>query len=76
MHFHTLVCENPLKPYPTGHMFLPETRDAANVLLARIEAAEARADAAEARVKVLEETLEFYADCARKALKEPEHGAS
>ena len=33
LHFHTMICNNPMKGYPTGHMFSAETRDAANVLL-------------------------------------------
>lgn len=35
-HFQAMVCENPLKPYPTGYAFPQETRDAAKVLMAAI----------------------------------------
>lgn len=42
MHFQTMVCENPMKDYPTGHMFQAQTRDAAQLLVSRIEALEAQ----------------------------------
>lgn len=35
-HFQMLICENPMKAYPTGHLFQAQTRDAAQVLIAEI----------------------------------------
>ena len=51
MHFQTMICENPMKAYPTGHLFQAQTRDAARVLCARIESLEDHLDIAQAMPK-------------------------